>query len=166
MLSTIGYEGAQPSDFLQTLRQAGVDLIVDVRDRAQSRRPGFSKSALELSLSAIGIGYVHYKELGDPKEGREAARANDMVKFRRIFSAVLETQEAKLAIRKIVQASTNQHACLLCFERAPADCHRTLVAVKVEAATGKKTQHLGVRRFEQVEQLQGRVRHPGEGATA
>ena len=166
MLSTIGYEGAQPGDFLQTLKSAGVDLIIDIRDRAQSRRPGFSKSALEGSLSDAGIGYVHYRELGDPKEGREAARAKDMVKFRRIFSAVLGTKEAQAALNKIMEASENRNVCLLCFERDPAGCHRTLVAAKIEAQTGKKTRHLGVRRFEQAEQYQRPVRHSGEGVTA
>jgi uncharacterized protein (DUF488 family) len=166
MLSTIGYEGAQPDDFLKTLKVAGIELVVDVRDRAQSRRPGFSKSVLEQSLSGVGIRYVHYRELGDPKEGREAARAKDIVKFRRIFADVLKTPSAQRAIEQIAETSTHQSACLLCFERDPADCHRTLVAAKIEVLTGERTRHLGVRRVEQVEQHQGRMRHLGEGVAA
>jgi hypothetical protein len=38
-----------------------------------SRKPGFSKSALQANLEAHGIAYVHLKGLGDPKPGREAA---------------------------------------------------------------------------------------------
>jgi len=65
LINTIGYEGARPDDFVETLRAADVTMVIDIRDRAQSRRPGFSKSALEQSLAEAGIGYVHYRELGD-----------------------------------------------------------------------------------------------------
>jgi uncharacterized protein (DUF488 family) len=150
MLNTIGYEGAKPRDFLQTLLMAEVRVVVDVRDRAQSRRPGFSKAALELSLAEIGIRYIHYRELGDPKEGREAARAKDIAKFKRIFAAVLQTAEANVAMQKIAETCAEESICLLCYERDPAHCHRTMISDKIEIMTGKRARHLGVRYFEQV----------------
>lgn len=149
MLNTIGYEGATPADFVETLKLAQIGTVIDIRDRAQSRRAGFSKTALSQILAEAGIGYVHYKELGDPKEGREAARANDIPRFRRIFSEVLETDEAKSALRKVIETAEDEVICLLCYERDETHCHRKLVTDRIEAMTGKKARHLGVRKFEQ-----------------
>lgn len=149
MLNTIGYEGATPSDFVQTLKMAEIGTVIDIRDRAQSRRPGFSKTVLSQTLADAGIGYVHYKELGDPKEGREAARANDIPRFRKIFSKVLESEAAKAALQKVIETADVGVICLLCYERDETHCHRKLVADKIEAMTGKKARHLGVRHFEQ-----------------
>lgn len=149
MLNTIGYQGASPSDFIATLKSAGVQIVVDVRERAQSRRPGFSKRALADLLQAAGIDYQHLPELGDPKEGRDAARAGDFPTFRRVFEQVLASPTAKAAILQIGEIATARSACLMCYERDPAECHRRLVADQIDAIVGGKTRHLGVRKFEQ-----------------
>jgi uncharacterized protein (DUF488 family) len=73
-LFTIGYEGASLSDFIVTLQNSGVERLLDVREVAQSRRPGFSKTALSTALAEADIGYTHLRQLGDPKAGRDAAR--------------------------------------------------------------------------------------------
>ena len=74
ILSTIGYEGATLPEVIAKLRAAGVEVVVDVRAVAASRRAGFSKTVLRASLAAEGIGYEHLRALGTPKPGREAAR--------------------------------------------------------------------------------------------
>lgn len=145
MVATIGYERASLSDFLATLQLAKIDVLVDVRDRAQSRRPGFSKSTLSTALQEVGIQYLHLKELGDPKEGRDAARRGDYDRFRSIFTRVLETSEAKQAIDKLESLATNSQICLMCFERDQAECHRTMIADRLEARLKLKARHLGVR---------------------
>lgn len=93
-LLTIGYEGATPQGFDATLTAARVELVVDVRAVAASRRQGFAKSALSDRLAHAGIRYIHLRELGDPKPGREAARAGRWAEFRAIFSAHLNTPDA------------------------------------------------------------------------
>lgn len=148
MLNTIGYEGANPSDFVETLKLANIQKVIDIRDRAQSRRPGFSKSALSQILAEAGISYQHYKELGDPKEGRDAARANDLPLFRKIFTEVLEGEAAQVALKKVIDAAQSEVVCLLCYERDETHCHRKLVTDRIEVMTGNKARHLGVRRFE------------------
>jgi hypothetical protein len=72
-LFTIGYEQTPAKAVLDELQSAGVKLLVDVRAVAASRRPGFSKTQLAAGLDERGIGYVHLRGLGTPKEGREAA---------------------------------------------------------------------------------------------
>jgi uncharacterized protein (DUF488 family) len=166
MLATIGYEGARPDDFVSTLQLVNVQIVVDIRDRAQSRRPGFSKSSLRENLEKNGIEYLHLKELGDPKEGRDAARSGDINKFRRIYAAVLETQQASDALGKIADLAKEMHVCLLCYERDHHECHRKIVADHLESVAGLKARHLGVQSNVAVRSLQGRVRDAREGATA
>jgi len=153
VLSTIGYEGASLDNFIRTLVAAKVQVLIDIRERAQSRRKGFSKSALDAALSNAGITYLHLRVLGDPKEGREAARAGQMARFRKIYSGVLRSSEAKAALKVIADASQRSSACLLCYERDFEHCHRKLVSDKIESRTGRKTRHLGVKRFEQAASL-------------
>jgi uncharacterized protein (DUF488 family) len=166
MLSTIGYEGARPEDFIDTLQFVGVHMVVDIRDRAQSRRPGFSKSALRVSLEAQGIGYIHLRELGDPKEGRDAARSGDLVKFRETYAAVLRTDQAAEALAQIAALARQMSVCLLCYERDHHECHRKIVADRLESAVGSKVRHLGVRSDVSLGKLAGQLRDLGEGAPA
>ena len=147
MLNTIGYEGASLDDFLDTLQAAEVEVLVDVRDRAQSRKKGFSKTALSNALSERGIRYLHLKVLGDPKEGREAARSGNWKKFDSIYRNVLATSEAKAAIQSIVEIIESESACLLCYERDHTTCHRKYISDNIDLQNGKKTRHLGVRKF-------------------
>ncbi len=145
MVSTIGYEKASLADFIATLRMSNIDVLVDIRDRAQSRRQGFSKTALSEALRAEGIGYIHLRELGDPKEGRDAARRGDYNRFRAIFGEVMEKEEAKQAIRQIQELAINSEPCLMCFERDQSLCHRKIVADHLESTMKIKVRHLGVR---------------------
>lgn len=166
MLSTIGYEGARPDDFVSTLQLVDVRMVIDIRDRAQSRRPGFSKTALRDSLEAADIGYLHLKELGDPKEGRDAARSGNFAKFRKIYADVLRTAEAANALDQIAALSSQMSVCLLCYERDHHECHRKIVADHLESVVGSKVRHLGVKANVAADCLQRRMRHAGEGATA
>lgn len=166
MISTIGYEGARPDDFVGTLQLVDIRMVIDIRDRAQSRRPGFSKSALRESLEEAGISYLHLKELGDPKEGRDAARSGDFDRFRRIYASVLETTEATEALDQIAALSQQMSVCLLCYERDHRECHRKIVADHLESVVGFKVRHLGVKTNVAVREFHGRVRDAREGAAA
>ena len=112
-------------------------LLVDVRAVAASRKPGFSKRQLAATLDENGIGYLHLQKLGTPPEGRTAARAGDMKAMLKIYEKQLKTPEAKEAMAEllsIVQSGTR--ACLLCFERDVAHCHRQRIAEIVQERTG------------------------------
>jgi uncharacterized protein (DUF488 family) len=125
---TIGYEGADIERFLTTLRTAGITQLVDVRATAVSRKKGFSKNGLREQLEAEGISYLHLVELGDPRAGRDAARAGNYAEFRRVYSAHLKTSDAIGALNSLDKAARNDAVCLLCFERNPAACHRAMIA--------------------------------------
>jgi len=147
MLNTVGYEGADLSDFISSLSEAGVNILVDVRDRAQSRKKGFSKTALSEALNVAGIEYLHLRELGDPKEGREAARSGQWDRFHKIYSNVLRSDAAQKAMELIIELSETKSVCLLCYERDHKTCHRKCITDEIEMRVGKKARHLGVRKY-------------------
>jgi uncharacterized protein (DUF488 family) len=74
-LATIGYETDTQAGMIARLKAADVELVVDVRAVASSRKAGFSKTLLGNSLKAEGVDYLHLRPLGTPKAGRDAARA-------------------------------------------------------------------------------------------
>lgn len=127
-LFTIGYEGKTVDEFLRELTMAEVELLIDVRAVAASRRPGFSKTALSGALAERGIGYLHLRALGTPKAGREAARKGHIAEMRAIYDGQLETPEAELAMEQVLDAARERRAALLCFEADAAHCHRAIVA--------------------------------------
>lgn len=166
MIATIGYERSELPDFIATLQLAGVQILIDIRDRAQSRRPGFSKSALSSALLAAGIDYLHYPELGDPKEGREAARSGDIKLFRDIFGKVLESEAAQTSLKEIEAFAENKLVCLMCYERNQQECHRKIVADDLELRLKCRAQHLGVRQGVHRETATRSVRDLDKGPTA
>jgi uncharacterized protein (DUF488 family) len=124
---TIGYEGATMGEFLAALQGAGVKRVIDVRAVANSRRPGFSKTPLRNALAEAGIEYVHLRALGTPAAGREAARAGRKADLERIYAGQLETPQAMAEGAMMLELADERPSALLCYERDPACCHRTLL---------------------------------------
>lgn len=132
---TIGYEGATVPEFVDALQKVGVKRVIDVRALPLSRRLGFSKSPLRGALAEAGIDYVHLKALGTPANGRAAARAGRHADMARIYAGQLELPEAIAQGGQMLALAEEKPSALLCFERDPAHCHRTLLleAVAPEA---------------------------------
>ena len=135
-LSTIGYEGKTLDEVLAELKAAGVEIVLDVRAVAASRRPGFSKTALAGTLREKGIDYLHLRPLGTPAAGREAARAGRIDEMIRIYAGQLETPEAGLALEQALGEASERHAALLCYEREASHCHRSIVAERMRQRAG------------------------------
>ena len=141
-IATIGYEGAPLGEVLGRLNDAGVELLIDVRAVAASRRAGFSKTILGNSLNEVGIGYLHLRDLGTPKDGRIAARAGRTEEMRTIFNAHMQTDTAQAALEQAVAAAKEKRVCLLCFEQDWRCCHRAIVADMMVEHTGAPVLHL------------------------
>ncbi|QBF32825.1 DUF488 family protein [Thalassococcus sp. S3] len=124
---TIGYEGTEISGFVEVLIAAGIETLVDIRELPLSRKRGFSKNGLRTALEENGISYVHMRDLGDPKEGRLAARAGDYATFQRVFSDHMKTERATTALRELNSLVGKSTVCLLCFEKCHLGCHRSIV---------------------------------------
>lgn len=128
---TIGYENATVSELIAALRAAGVERVIDVRALPLSRRPGFSKTALRNALAESGIDYVHLRALGTPAEGRAAARAGRHSDLMRIYSGQLELPEAMAEAGQMLELAAAGPSALLCYERDPSACHRSLLLEEV-----------------------------------
>ncbi len=124
---TIGYEATTMADFLAALTAAGVRRVIDVRALPLSRRPGFSKSSLAASLAEAGIDYVHLKALGTPKRGRDAAKKGDVATLTAVYDEQLDLPEAQAAAARMLELAGEMPSALLCYERDPCHCHRTLL---------------------------------------
>jgi len=124
---TIGYEGATQAQVVAALQAAGVELLADVRAVPLSRRPGFSKNVLAAGLREAGIDYVGLKALGTPPEGREAARKGNHARLAEIYAGQLELPEAMMQAAQLADLAQERPTALLCFERDPAGCHRSLL---------------------------------------
>src|SRR5512143_90911 len=127
-LATIGYEKATQAAVIDRLKAAGVEVLIDVRAVAASRRAGFSKTLLAASLNAAGIGYVHLRQLGTPKPGRDAARKGRVGEMHEIFKAHMVEPGAQMELAKAIEIAREKKAALLCYEANAGDCHRTILA--------------------------------------
>jgi uncharacterized protein (DUF488 family) len=142
-LATIGYQGTTVPDFLAALEEGKVEIVVDIRAVASSRRPGFSKSALAAHLATRGVDYLHLRALGTPAEGRAAARAGRHRRMQTIYNAHLRTAGARAELDALVElVRSGRRACLLCFETDPAHCHRSIVAGRLARRLPLRVRHL------------------------
>ena len=141
VLFTFGYEGLTIDEFIARLKDAGVDLVVDVRELPLSRKKGFSKNGFRDRLAQAGIGYEHLASLGCPKPVRDRYRLDgDWTAYTRGFLAHLGT--VKPQIRALALTSRGHRACLVCFEADFRACHRTYVARALRNAGAPAVHHL------------------------
>lgn len=142
-IATIGYENATVPAFLDALRAAGVDLLVDVRAVASSRRPGFAKTRLAANVGEAGIEYLHLRGLGTPSDGRAAARAGRHDEMRSIFLEHMDSPGAQLDLARLADlVRGGRRVCLLCFEARPEHCHRSIVADALGEVVPIEVRHL------------------------
>ena len=127
-LRTIGYETATQGAVIEALKRAGVQVLIDVRAVASSRRAGFSKTLLAASLAEAGIDYVHLRALGTPKPGRQAVRSGHPEVMHEIYEAHLAEPEAQLQLAECAEIVAERSAALLCYEADAAQCHRRIIA--------------------------------------
>ncbi|MCC7015928.1 MAG: DUF488 domain-containing protein [Rhodospirillales bacterium] len=141
-LCTIGYERASLAGFVAALKEARVETLIDVRDQPWSQRPEFRRDALRRHLLDARIGYVHIRALGNPKEGREAAKAGDLESYRRRMDERLASADGQKGLAKAAELARRGPVCLMCYERDPAHCHRARVADDLTALGLGPPRHL------------------------
>jgi uncharacterized protein (DUF488 family) len=141
-LRTIGYESATQGAVIDCLKRAGVEVLIDVRAIASSRRAGFSKTLLRASLAEAGIDYVHLRALGTPKAGRQAVRAGRVAEMETIYAAHLQEPEAQLQLAEALDIARERSAALLCYEAEATHCHRRIVAGRLLHAANFEVEDL------------------------
>jgi uncharacterized protein (DUF488 family) len=127
---TIGHSTHPQEEFVAILHSFNIKMLVDIRNYPGSRRyPHFNKEALEVSLPANGIQYLHLKELG----GRRKPVENSMnTTWRneafRGYADYMQTVEFKQAIEKLETVAQTNFTAYMCSEAVWWNCHRSLVS--------------------------------------
>ena len=121
---TIGYERLLPGALVAELEAAGIQRLLDVRYRPQSRRPGMSKTRLGDLLAAHGIAYEHRRELGTPPDIRWFYKHNRVREGAPAFRAHVEEHAAEALDALAGELARGPRTALMCLEAEPAECHR------------------------------------------
>jgi uncharacterized protein (DUF488 family) len=140
---TLGYQQRTIKEFIGLLVDAGVDVLIDVRETPWSHKPGFSKTALQARLAAAGIEYVHARFAGNPKRIR--AKASSHAQCLALYSAHLKENHG--VVRELEQLvgthlGAGRRVCLTCYERHPDDCHRGILSAQWRAGRRRRVTHL------------------------
>ena len=125
---TIGYERRDGEELISVLRDAGVTVLADVREKPMSRKPDFRGSALRRLCEDAGIAYEGWPRLGSTEEQRSRLQATaDFATFERDFRRFATTERAD-ELDGLAQRSRASHVALLCYERNHEECHRSVLA--------------------------------------
>jgi uncharacterized protein (DUF488 family) len=131
-LFTIGYEKATPAAVMGELKRAKIDLLVDTRAVATSRRAGFSKRQIAASLDDAGIAYLHLQKLGTPADGRQAARSGDLDTLWRVYDRHIAKVEPQVELAELAGLiKSGKRIALLCYCRDPKACHRSRIVANL-----------------------------------
>ena len=136
---TIGHSNHAVADFLALLRRHGVSAVADVRSAPYSRfNPQFNREALRPALTDAGIAYVYLgRELG--------GRSDDPACYqegRICYDRVAATQNFKDGLRRLANGMAEHRVALMCAEKEPLHCHRTLLVAQVLDAQGVAISHI------------------------
>ena len=136
---TIGHSAHEPARFVDLLAQHRIQVVADVRSMPYSRRhPHFNKKALKESLQANGIAYVFLgKELG-ARSTDPACYENGRVRFRKLAATGL----FRSGIKRVLDGSRQMRIALMCAEKDPLNCHRTILVARELVALGQQVNHI------------------------
>ena len=137
---TIGHSNHAPAAFSALLVRHGVDAVADVRSAPYSRyTPHFNHDALSALLDDLGIAYDF---LGGELGGRPADRSCYDAAGRVRYDRVAATDAFDDGIRRIIHNADDRRIALLCSEKEPLECHRTLLIARNLAARGVVVEHI------------------------
>ena len=137
---TVGHSNHPPAAFINLLARHGVAEVADVRSAPYSRyAPHFNHDALRELLDDAGIGYAF---LGGELGGRPADRACYDAAGRVIYDRVAETDRFDDGIRRVIRNADERRIALLCSEKEPLECHRTLLVARNLTARGTAVAHI------------------------
>lgn len=141
---SLGYQLRTVDEFVGVLREAGVGVVIDVREVPWSRKKGFSKVSLKEALAESGISYEHAKFAGNPKEIRRAAVSHGdcLVSYAAYLDVRPDVVDSLVSLVS-GHLDSGRSVCLVCYERHPHDCHRFTLTERLRAVREVEVVHLG-----------------------
>lgn len=136
---TIGHSTHSFEAFVALLKQHRVTALADVRSAPFSRfNPQFNKDALESGLKAQGIKYVFLgRELGARSDDRSCYE-NGRVQYARLA----RTDLFHRGIERVLRGANEHRIALMCAEKDPLECHRTLLVARALDEQGVAVDHI------------------------
>jgi hypothetical protein len=135
-VGSIGYERHKSvADFARLLRDAGVELLIDVRELPISRRRGYAKRALQAALNDAGVGYRHVRALGNPKSFRDLYKAGQVEAGRELYEDFLLSERAD-DLAELATTLRQQRCALMCVEDDERVCHRGVILAALRSELG------------------------------
>lgn len=132
LVFTLGYQGRALEELLEIVRSHRVEQVIDVRENAWSRKPGFSAPELEAALAPNGATYSHLPELGCTRAARHALWGTSTTE--RFFEEYRERLATRTqAVADLLARVRESQSLLLCLERDPSRCHRAVLAERLRA---------------------------------
>ncbi|MCX6673454.1 MAG: DUF488 family protein [Methanothrix sp.] len=126
-VTTIGYEGKSIDKFLEELIENKINILIDVRKNAYSRKFGFHGNILKKYLNNIDIDYMHMPELGIDSDLRKDLK--NIKDYKNLFDKYKEDlKERTSQLEEIKKISENKKISLMCFEKNIEYCHRGILA--------------------------------------
>ena len=140
---TIGHSNRPIEEFLDLLREHGIERLLDIRTVPKSRHnPQFGQDQLPESLARAGIGYEYIRELGGLRKARKDTPngAWRNASFRG-YADHMQTEEFKAQVDIVARMAQSTRCTLMCAEAVPWRCHRSMVADAL-AVRGVPVEHI------------------------
>lgn len=136
---TIGHSTHTIEAFVKLLRQHAVEAVADVRSSPFSRHsPQFNRDALEHELRLYGIKYVFLgQELG-ARPADPSCYDGGRVSFERLA----RTERFQTGLDRVLRGSEKYRIALMCAEKEPLECHRTILVARALVERGASVQHI------------------------
>ena len=139
MIYTIGHSTHSIENFIKILKLRGITAIADVRSAPYSRfQPQFNREQLTKSLKDSGIEYVF---VGDSIGGR-STNNDDFDNGRVVYSRLKSSENFENGLQRVIVGSDKYKLALMCSEKEPIECHRTLLVGQTLFERGIPVTHI------------------------
>ena len=136
---TVGHSNHSLETFVALLQRHGVTALADVRSAPYSRfNPQFNRKALEYSLETIGIRYVFMGRALGGRPDDPSCYKDGRVRYDRLAATPLFRE----GLERIVEGAGRERIALMCAEKEPLDCHRTILVGRSLAERGVAVAHI------------------------
>ncbi|MEK6888073.1 MAG: DUF488 domain-containing protein [Candidatus Aenigmatarchaeota archaeon] len=137
---SIGYQGRNIDQFIDTLKENKIKVLIDTRNSGLSRKPNFSRQTLKNKIEKNGIRFISVPDAGAPKELRNYLKdsGNIEIFFKMYKKHIIKTK----AFEKLSSHINGERTCLMCFERNPYECHRLILSEMIHQNMDTEVRHL------------------------